>query len=101
MSWPLLPELGPRVEAVAQGTRPLRVVSDHAVVVELDAGLHDETDHPLPCCGEPVTHEGLTVRSERRERRLRLRYRKLLQALLRTAGHRHLGADDVDGRLTA
>ena len=48
-----------------------RYIVDHPMMVELDAGLHHEAHHPIPCRLDSVARKGPAMRLDRRVRRLR------------------------------
>ncbi len=77
------------------------VVVDDLVVVELDARLHHGGDDARPRFRQPLRREHRAVGLDRGDRRLESRHLQLGQILGRAAEHRHLGADDIDARLTA
>ena len=65
----------------AQTQRLLRSVVDDAFVVELDPGLHDQSDDPLPDALETLARERAAMRGDGGERRLRLGDGQLVQRL--------------------
>jgi hypothetical protein len=85
----------------AQHTCALRHIVDDLVMIELDAGLHDQCDHAWPCSFETRSRKCIAMCSNRRAGGLRRRDSQLVQLLGRTAGHWHFGADDIHGRLAA
>jgi hypothetical protein len=79
-------------------TGGLGVVLVHALVAELDPGLDDEGQHPLPRFVQPAGPEGRLRQLERARRVLGPCHLRSGGVVPLAAGGRDLGADHVDGR---
>ena len=74
------------------------VIIHYRVVAKLDARLHHNADHPLPGIVQIARVKRFLSDFDGRAGILGRGDRQIAERFLRTAGNRHFGSDDVNGR---